>query len=1150
MSDLTPTQEVRFAVVMYGGVSLAIYMNGVAQEMLNLVRATAPEEQDSSRASSNVDSTALVYRKLGQMLEYGQEPKPLGDDENRAICTRFTIDVISGTSAGGINGVFLAKALANNQQMKKLKTLWIEEGDFGKLMNDKKKYRLLGQKAQSLLDGKYMYGKLLDALDGMEEPNSMDSDADQYTRSTCVEELDLFVTSTDISGLLLPIRLANGVVNERRHRNVFHFVYSSGKVRSDKRNDFSRRFNPFLAFASRCTSSFPVAFEPMKLKDIDDVVRRSHFFKMVHKKTDEKSTYMSDDPTWRRFYVDYIAERALKSAEENAVDFLKRSFGDGGYLDNKPFSYATDAMLRRSAELPVHRKLVFVDPDPQNPSKEPDFDGDIDVLQNTMSALAPTSSTETIREDIQRIMERNSVIERLNHVIKDVDRDVNDWEEFRRRQEQTEPTLERDDWVKMGLDEMIKRRGISYGGYHRLKVAALTSELAKVVVDALNMEPDSDEFTAIRELIRAWRDKRYAEREIKDGVPSQNKFVMDFDISYRLRRLSFVRAKINELSCLNGEKLIAALKKGRAPANLLPDIEHVTEFRAKLQPILRKMHKELNEIYIALLQTQSKYHRRRNGEEQQSSTKDKKRGAQRENNKHTLRDHCLGAGIGPRELKKILDKPAGEKREEFCKEFLDTHPKSMAAFDEIAKLITDDFSEATKDASRLCEALLDTKDNEQLNDVALTARTILWNYYRNYENYDMVTFPVMYQAGIGEMDIIEIIRISPYDAESLIKLEDEEHKGESGRRKLGGATYGHFGAFLEQTWRENDIMWGRLDAAELIINTLLPVADKNSPLNDERKRLIKEAQKAIIKEEMVCWGEEELRKKVVSELIDRSSSLNAKTKLKKMLKQLEQSHANNATLKKVLDSCLNEEELLDYLTTEYEVSRYPDPEVMVELLARSTRIIGKMLEGVAEKHHINSKRVAWVTRLGQLFWGLVEVAVPGSFWNLFFRHWIKLLYAFEAFLIVGGVLLPDSGMESFGLVALAVTGTTQAFVKLLGDYMRTGRFKLLRSVSGLLLILLASVFVVSAMLGFGELLKMAHLNEQAANLPLISRILNEPLAQQLGGVAPRWRALIMILMAALLIILCTLLIRLSSLFVKTIVRAASSLLDKLAGGFA
>ena len=37
-ADSTPcdvTEEIRFAVVMYGGVSLAIYINGIAQELLN-----------------------------------------------------------------------------------------------------------------------------------------------------------------------------------------------------------------------------------------------------------------------------------------------------------------------------------------------------------------------------------------------------------------------------------------------------------------------------------------------------------------------------------------------------------------------------------------------------------------------------------------------------------------------------------------------------------------------------------------------------------------------------------------------------------------------------------------------------------------------------------------------------------------------------------------------------------------------------------------------------------------------------------------------------------------------------------------------------------------------------------------------------------
>ena len=35
------TQEVRLAVVLYGGVSLAIYINGVVQELLRVVRGTS-----------------------------------------------------------------------------------------------------------------------------------------------------------------------------------------------------------------------------------------------------------------------------------------------------------------------------------------------------------------------------------------------------------------------------------------------------------------------------------------------------------------------------------------------------------------------------------------------------------------------------------------------------------------------------------------------------------------------------------------------------------------------------------------------------------------------------------------------------------------------------------------------------------------------------------------------------------------------------------------------------------------------------------------------------------------------------------------------------------------------------------------------------
>jgi predicted acylesterase/phospholipase RssA len=101
-------REVRFAVVMYGGVSLAIYINGVAQELLRLVRSTSP----SHPTPNGLTGTERVYRKVAKLFsEEGGASSPL--NTSGAPGTRFVIDIISGTSAGGINGVFLAKALAN-----------------------------------------------------------------------------------------------------------------------------------------------------------------------------------------------------------------------------------------------------------------------------------------------------------------------------------------------------------------------------------------------------------------------------------------------------------------------------------------------------------------------------------------------------------------------------------------------------------------------------------------------------------------------------------------------------------------------------------------------------------------------------------------------------------------------------------------------------------------------------------------------------------------------------------------------------------------------------------------------------------------------------------------------------------------------------
>jgi len=77
------TQEIRFAVVMYGGVSLAVYMNGIAQEILRLVRATAADPE-------TLHGTEKIYRELACRLFAGRIPgDPSISDKPR---TRFVLN--------------------------------------------------------------------------------------------------------------------------------------------------------------------------------------------------------------------------------------------------------------------------------------------------------------------------------------------------------------------------------------------------------------------------------------------------------------------------------------------------------------------------------------------------------------------------------------------------------------------------------------------------------------------------------------------------------------------------------------------------------------------------------------------------------------------------------------------------------------------------------------------------------------------------------------------------------------------------------------------------------------------------------------------------------------------------------------------------
>jgi len=1039
------TREVRFAVVMYGGVSLAIYINGIAQELLRWARSTAQDstgkvalipsngstQQSAAEKTSTLSDTERVYRKLSYVL--ADQDRTLTSQErldranqklaaNEPIRTRFIVDILSGTSAGGINGIFLGKALANGQDISGLENLWIEEGDMRTLLNDKQSVKGRPLKLQdppaSLLNSQRMYLELLKAFDSMERTGSP-------APTPFVDELDLFVTTTDLSGVTLPIRLSDSVVYERRHRNVLRFVYSDkdASAEAKDRNDFQEKFNPFLAYAARCTSAFPAAFEPMCLCDTDTILNRYLPYA-------NNENCRSDSKDWQRFYKDYLNPVGVAT-----IKFPKRAFADGGYLDNKPFTYAVETVARRQADLLITRKLIYIEPSPEHPEEQPDAEGKPDAIENVGAALLTLPRYETIREDLQRVRDHNRLVERVNSILKSVDADKK-----LGKPRKTE-TFTDDEWSKLDLADVVTKKGIGYVAYHRLDISSVSDELAKLVTRVAGFDDESDHFMIIRSLVGEWRANTYIEHG--KGKPSLNQFLYEFNLSYPMRRINFLRTKISDLAAS-------------------------TEYRDNpvVQAQLLDIKKKLNEEYKNLRHT-ARLLRSRQVPAKTGAAESVPSPAYQaiQNFKNALAIETMTALS--EEAKKRINDPAESVVEYFLgvrppgetltsgnniKDECDARARKLLKdtsltnlFVPIANALKDQIGPAKKTADQNCRAALGLSDEgseckTEPPDAQTDPREYLAYYYQNYDEYDRIIFPIIYGTEIGEAARVDIIRISPEDATALI------NERETGCYKLAGSTLGHFGAFLDPLWRRNDIMWGRLDGAERIITALLP-DDPNLA-----RLLVGEAQSAIVHEAIAKAGANEA-KDLLCEAGMRTRSGNAEAKLISGFINNLKTYDSAGRLNTLVDEKVLRQHYLDTFPTRSKLN----PESTLKTTSRATTVLGKMLNALSNKRNVDSSLVAWIARVGQLLSGLVEVAVPRSMPSLVFRYWLKLLYLFEVLLIVFSTLLAaDPKISQFGWNLLGLTVAANVAVWLLSDFM-SRRHVILRT---LLAVLGFSVFLI------------------------------------------------------------------------------------------
>lgn len=563
-------KELRIALVCFGGISLAVYIHGISKEILKLVRASSAlhdiRDRTQRARASFADRPEAQARPYDTEAIYFELLREIG----RKIDLRVIVDIIAGASAGGINGAMLARALAHDLPLDGLRDLWLKEADVTELLAPEaragrwsKLFMLpfvwaagaarvledvrdpeVGRKLSLFVrsrwfkppfDGPRMARLMYDAVSSAGEPASATS-----SLVPAGQRLDLFVTVTDHDGYRQLMETHDPpVIEEREHRHTLQFSYRrwpSGEVESD----FALANAPALAFAARATSSFPGAFPPAQIVEMEE-------FLLCH---------LIPWPDQQRFLKRNFAPYLRAGLDPRAQCFI-----DGSVLNDKPFHEAIQAIKGRPAYRQVDRRLVYVDADPDRPT--PPVAGVVPGFFTTLrSALSDIPRNEPIADELAYVNGFNERVRRLKGIIDDarpqITRLVSGVVELAPEQVLTADQVQH--WREEVNAKVARDAGFAYEGYVRLKLTAVRALVAHLISDMLDLPAHSPVARTISAIVDAWARASGVIYQSEGGatlvrervagtgaIPRWVRFLLAFDVDFRKRRLYFLIQGQNRL---------------------------------------------------------------------------------------------------------------------------------------------------------------------------------------------------------------------------------------------------------------------------------------------------------------------------------------------------------------------------------------------------------------------------------------------------------------------------------------------------------------------------------------------------------------------------------------------------------------------------
>ncbi len=508
-------KELRLALVCYGGVSLAVYMHGITKEVWRLARASRAFHDDTVPACAS----EAVYVELLRAAQ-----------ATSGVKLRVLADIIAGASAGGINGIFLAQAIATGESLDPLTQLWLDHADIDALLDERAAASWPLAKIWALPIAWMAARRQTDAMDPSLDPATRKEIHDKLSRFVRARwfeppfggdiftrllldafdamasapqgarllpdehPLDLFVTVTDFHGHPQMLKLNSPPeIDETEHRLTIGFRDAPGD--QDTLDDRAS-----LAFAARATASFPGAFPPFTAQELDRVVAKT-----ARRWPDREGFLQRILP---RRYAMGIADKTVLI--------------DGSVLANAPFRPAIDALKNRPAHREVDRRFVYIDPHPGANAIgfKPNMDKTPGFFTTILAALSEIPRKQPIRDNLEALAQRSARIRRTRQIVDRLRPDVeasvaNLFGHTLFIDRPSPPRLT--NWRAKAEARAARDAGHSYLGYCQMKIAAIVDAAVPDLQPALATEAEhisADAFLAKHDLAFRVRRLRFVARAI------------------------------------------------------------------------------------------------------------------------------------------------------------------------------------------------------------------------------------------------------------------------------------------------------------------------------------------------------------------------------------------------------------------------------------------------------------------------------------------------------------------------------------------------------------------------------------------------------------------------------------------------------------